>query len=64
MTALARHVEDYLAIRRGLGFKLHNEQRMLADFAAFMDSVDAVQPLWLKVTTLNPVANATTCTPR
>jgi integrase/recombinase XerD len=39
MTALAQHVEDYLAIRRALGFKLRSEWRMLADFAAFMDSV-------------------------
>lgn len=39
MTALAQHVEDYLAIRRALGFKLRTERRMLADFAAFMDSV-------------------------
>ena len=36
MTALARHAADYLAIRRGLGFKLHIERRMLADFVAFM----------------------------
>ena len=39
MTALAPHVEDYLAIRRALGFKLRSERRMLADFAAFMDMV-------------------------
>lgn len=39
MTALAQQVEDYLAIRRALGFKLRTERRMLADFAAFMDSV-------------------------
>jgi len=39
MTALAQHVEDYLAIRRGLGFKLRTERRMLADFVVFMDSV-------------------------
>ena len=39
MTALAQHVEDYLAIRRGLGFKLRAERRLLADFAAFMQSV-------------------------
>jgi integrase/recombinase XerD len=39
MTTLTQHVEDYLAIRRGLGFKLRTERRMLADFALFMDSV-------------------------
>jgi integrase/recombinase XerD len=41
MTALERHVADYLAVRRGLGFKLANEQWMLADFAAFMEGVGA-----------------------
>jgi integrase/recombinase XerD len=39
MTALASHVEDYLAIRRALGFKLRSERRMLADFAVFLDSI-------------------------
>jgi integrase/recombinase XerD len=39
VTALAQHVEDYLAVRRGLGFKLRSERRMLADFVVFMDSV-------------------------
>ena len=29
MTALEQHLDDYLAIRRGLGFKLATEQRML-----------------------------------
>jgi integrase/recombinase XerD len=33
---------DYLAMRRSLGFKLHGEGRMLADFAARLD--DAGQP--------------------
>jgi integrase/recombinase XerD len=37
MTALEQHVEDYLAIRRALGFKLRTERQMLADFAVFMD---------------------------
>jgi integrase/recombinase XerD len=39
VTALAQHVDDYLAIRHALGFKLRSERRMLADFAAFMDSI-------------------------
>jgi integrase/recombinase XerD len=39
MTALAEHVEDYLAIRCALGFRLRAERRMLTDFAVFMDSV-------------------------
>jgi integrase/recombinase XerD len=41
MTALAQHVEDYLAIRRALGFKLRTEQRLLVDFAGFMHDVGA-----------------------
>jgi integrase/recombinase XerD len=39
MTALERHLQDYLAIRRGLGFKLVNEQRALRRFVEFMDDV-------------------------
>jgi integrase len=39
MSALGQHVDDYLAIRHALGFKLRSERRLLADFAAFMDSV-------------------------
>jgi integrase/recombinase XerD len=34
MTALAEHVENYLTIRRALGFKLVSEERMLAEFVA------------------------------
>ena len=34
MTALAEHVENYLTIRRALGFKLVSEERLLADFVA------------------------------
>jgi integrase/recombinase XerD len=39
MTAFAQHVEDYLAIRCALGFRLRTERRMLTDFAVFLDSV-------------------------
>ena len=39
---LQQHLDDYLAIRRGLGFKLINEQRMMRRFVAFMD--DAGEP--------------------
>jgi integrase/recombinase XerD len=41
MTALEQHVADYLAVRRGLGFKLESEQPMLRSFAAFMDDAGA-----------------------
>lgn len=41
MTALEQRVADYLAVRRGLGFKLITEQRQLASFAAFLDEASA-----------------------
>ena len=33
-------VEEYLALRRGLGFKLRDAGRALLDFAAFLDLVE------------------------
>lgn len=42
MSALERHLDEYLTIRRGLGFKLTSEQRMLNGFVAFM--LDAGAP--------------------
>jgi hypothetical protein len=41
MTPLARHIDNYMAIRRSLGFKLNSEHRLLNDFAAFMDAAGA-----------------------
>ena len=38
MSDLQEHLERYLALRRGLGFKLVNEGRLLADFIAFTDA--------------------------
>ena len=35
MSHLAEHLERYLTIRRALGFKLVNEERMLNSFVAF-----------------------------
>ena len=35
--SMQARVDDYLAMRRSLGFKLHGEGRMLADFAARLD---------------------------
>ena len=35
--SMQAHVQDYLAMRRSLGFKLHGDGRMLADFAARLD---------------------------
>ena len=38
MSQLRRHVEDYLALRRSLGFKLAKEGRLLPGFAAFAET--------------------------
>jgi integrase/recombinase XerD len=38
MSCLAEHLDNYLTIRRALGFKLINEGRMLTDFVAFADA--------------------------
>jgi integrase/recombinase XerD len=41
MSQLAGHIEDYLALRRALGFRLGKEGRLLPDFAAFTDAAGA-----------------------
>lgn len=41
MSDLQGELERYLALRRGLGFKLVNEGRLLADFVAFADAAEA-----------------------
>jgi integrase/recombinase XerD len=41
MTGLAQHLEDYLAIRRGLGFKLVTEHRALRRFVVFVEDAGA-----------------------
>jgi integrase/recombinase XerD len=41
MSTLAHHIDDYMAIRRSLGFRLNSEHRLLGDFAAFMDAAGA-----------------------
>jgi integrase/recombinase XerD len=38
MTSLANKVEEYLAIRRAMGFKLERHGRILADLAAHLES--------------------------
>ena len=38
MTTFAQHVDDYLRLRRSLGFKLTEHARLLAKFAARMDN--------------------------
>ena len=37
MTRLRQHIEQYLSLRRGLGFKLERAGRLLADFADFAE---------------------------
>ena len=37
MTALAQALDDYLAIRRALGFKLERAEKLLAQFLAYLD---------------------------
>ena len=41
MSQLSSHVEDYLAMRRALGFKLARQGRLLRDFAAFAEAAGA-----------------------
>ncbi len=41
MSTLNTHVEDYLALRRALGFKLEREGRWLAELAAYVDAAGA-----------------------
>jgi integrase/recombinase XerD len=41
MSQLAGHIEDYLALRRALGFRLGKEGRLLPDFAAFAEAAGA-----------------------
>jgi integrase len=41
MTVLREHLDDYLALRRGLGYKLTDVGRMLASFVAFAERAGA-----------------------
>ena len=41
MSTLRQAVQDYIEMRRGLGFKLHEAGRGLIDFAAFLEHNDA-----------------------
>jgi integrase/recombinase XerD len=42
MSALGRHVEDYLQLRRALGFKLEREGQLLAQFVSYVEAAGAV----------------------
>lgn len=39
MSALGSAAADYLAVRRALGYKLDNDERLLASFVAYLDSL-------------------------
>jgi site-specific recombinase XerD len=39
MTTFTQHVEDYLRLRRTLGYKLHDHARLLRRFAARLDTI-------------------------
>jgi integrase len=41
MSELSRHVEDYLRLRRGLGFKLERAGRALPQLVAYLEAADA-----------------------
>ena len=41
MTTFAEHVDDYLRLRRALGFKLEEHARLLPKFAAHLDAIGA-----------------------
>lgn len=41
MSALRRHLEDYLALRRGLGFKLGRPARILEGFVGYLEQAGA-----------------------
>lgn len=41
MSALSGHVEDYLRLRRALGFKLEREGQLLGQFVAYLDNAGA-----------------------
>lgn len=42
MTGLHQHVEDYLAVRRALGFKLEDHGRLLPNFVGYLERAGAV----------------------
>ena len=41
MTPLRRALDDYLTMRRGLGYKLERAEKLLAQFLAYLDEVEA-----------------------
>ncbi|WP_300337645.1 hypothetical protein [Accumulibacter sp.] len=67
MSPLAQAIEDYLALRRSLGFKLRDAGICLAKFAAFLEERGAAHvtiPLALEWAQQNPSADPSTCAQR
>lgn len=67
MSPLAQAIEDYLALRRSLGFKLRDAGICLAKFAAFLEERGAAHvtiPLALEWAQQNPSAEPSTCAQR
>jgi len=54
MTPLHQALEDYLRVRRQLGFKLGSDQRLLEDFVGFLEQI--VRGFARYVATLDPVS--------
>jgi hypothetical protein len=67
MSPLAQAIEDYLALRRSLGFKLRDAGICLAKFAAFLEERGAAHitiPLALEWAQQNPSVEPSTCAQR
>jgi hypothetical protein len=49
MKTFREAIQDYLTLRRGLGFKLKKHSRMLEEFASFLEQKGALRyrPGWL-----------------
>ena len=43
MNGIRREAEDYLAIRRALGFKLVNQGRLLVEFVEYLEDAGATR---------------------
>lgn len=67
MTTIGQSIQDYLALRRNLGFKLRDAGRYLAKFAAFLEARSALHitvSLALEWAQQSPSAQPATCAQR
>lgn len=67
MTTIGQSIQDYLALRRSLGFKLRDAGHCLAKFAAFLEARGALHittALALEWVQQNPSAQPATCAQR